>query len=191
MKATITIIFLIVSTLTFSQFTHKTWKQDTTQQTILKQTSGYDKLIFVEYASFWGDDSLLNGIGFKDTCIYYVQLELVKTVDERSTFHCIKKAETKIQNSNSTKVCYDLDWESMINISNDSIQYYRDPKSDASVSISDCTYSTLILVDHSTEKLHLKQTYCPRFYQKRLPTKDREYLVQVMSTVSDILKEEK
>ena len=191
MKLNLTIFFFIYSLTCFSQYSHKIFKEDTTQKTIINATKEFDRLVFVDYASYWGDDKEVNGIGFKETEVYYVSLTFEKIKELPGYYRCSESSKIKIENNEQINACFKLNLDSIMKIEKDSIQIYSKPGSESFLSVSDCTHYTLFVVEQLNGKFYLKQTYCPRIYQREIYTQDREYLMEVSTKISNILKENK
>jgi hypothetical protein len=137
--------------------------------------NSYDSLILYNTSGYWKDGIYFNGIGFMNNKMFKVTMKC-KKVDVKLK---IPKISRKlICFTNAQKKMFDFSDLKVLN--NDSINLIIDPKTKTAETFSDGLTYTMIYVTPRLNKVTIKQSYMPEYYQKKLYTKDRAKFIEIL-----------
>ena len=163
MNTPLTLISLLYfSVASLAQITPGQLMTKELQDSIIKKTSEFDSLVFVNFAGYWSDRQEIRGFGYIKNIIYKVQISFIRQEgDEKEAVYKINKK--KIRDRIKADSIRNLNFRSMLALNIDSLDVKG--RGGTYTMIDDASFWTIIGVYPIEKILMIRQVYALGFYQ--------------------------
>ena len=184
------ILTIIFPRLSFGQITPSGLQKEKVQKEIIQKTASFDSLVFIDFASYWGDDQKIKGFGFVNGKIYRVTISFKndRTDKDSSTFYNIKIyriVKCRLLSKSKINSIKGSEYWKALSFSNDSLNYIFQTNGVIRGPASDGIHWTLIIIKDN--RLFLNQSDTPEYYRKIYPTQERRKFIEIVEQLQSLL----
>jgi hypothetical protein len=153
---------LFISCLVYGQNTPAQLMKKELQKDIIESTRGFDSIVCINLASYWGDDMMLKGYGYKQGELYKVVISFM-TGDTGRNYIVKRVMKRKITDKLKADSIRNIHYVSIFSFSKDSLELKS--RTNTYYDISDQSYWSIIAIYPDKGIYNIKQVYALDLYQ--------------------------